>query len=107
MIGSAQSTGGTALRLAPDDAVAVQSGPAELGFLPLTDAMIDLHATFASLMRCGLISPGERRALTGIARRHEFSRPNSPRGPHRGRTVGGRGRRLQKQNLFAKSIVMP
>jgi hypothetical protein len=58
--------------LAPDDAVAVQSGPAELGFLPLTDAMIDLRATFSGLMRRGLISAGERRELIEIAQSMNF-----------------------------------
>ena len=75
--------------LAPDDAVAVQSGPAELGFLPLTDAMTDLRATFSSLMRRGLISPAQRRELTAIAQRHELSRSFSRRCPRGGTTVDG------------------
>ncbi|WP_159592967.1 TfuA-like protein [Chelativorans xinjiangense] len=58
--------------LAPDDAVAVQSAPAELGFLPLTDAMIDLQATFSRLMRDKLISPEDRRKLTQTARNMNF-----------------------------------
>ncbi|MCT7377880.1 TfuA-like protein [Chelativorans salis] len=58
--------------LAPDDAVAVQSAPAEFGFFPLTDAMIDLQATFSRLMRDKMISPEERRALTLTARKMNF-----------------------------------
>jgi hypothetical protein len=57
---------------APDDAVAVQSAPAELGFLPLTDAMVDLQATFSRLMRDKLISPEERLRLTRMARNMNF-----------------------------------
>ncbi|WP_245450873.1 TfuA-like protein [Borborobacter arsenicus] len=58
--------------LAPDDAVAVQNGPAELGFLPLTDALIDLQATFADLARRNMISPELRRELVKIARQMNF-----------------------------------
>jgi hypothetical protein len=58
--------------LAPDDAVAVQSGPAELGFPPVTDALIDLQRTFSSLMRLGHISITQRNSLTATARRMNF-----------------------------------
>lgn len=59
-------------RLAPDDAVAVHSGPSELGFLPLTDSLIDLQRTFSSLMRRNLITPAERGELMAIARGLNF-----------------------------------
>ncbi len=59
-------------RLAPDDAVAVHSGPPELGFVPLTDALIDLQRTFASLMRRDLITAAERDMLTTVARNMNF-----------------------------------
>ncbi|SEI08320.1 hypothetical protein SAMN05216228_102289 [Rhizobium tibeticum] len=58
--------------LAPDDAVAVQSGPAELGFPPVTDALIDLQRTFASLKRLGHISTAQRDSLSATARRMNF-----------------------------------
>jgi hypothetical protein len=58
--------------LAPDDAVAVHSAPPELGFLPLTDSMIDLQLTFSSLMRRNLITPKERNRMTSIARGINF-----------------------------------
>ncbi|PSH68137.1 TfuA domain-containing protein [Phyllobacterium brassicacearum] len=58
--------------LAPDDAVAVHSAPAELGFLPLTDSLIDLQRTFSSLMRHSVISPAERNKLSAIAREINF-----------------------------------
>lgn len=59
-------------RLAPDDAVAVLSGPPELGFLPLTDALVDLQRTFASLTRRNFITAAERDLLTTIARNMNF-----------------------------------
>ncbi|KWV56975.1 TfuA domain-containing protein [Rhizobium altiplani] len=58
--------------LTPDDAVAVQSGPAELGFPPVTDALIDLQRTFSHLMRLGHISAAQRDSLTATARRMNF-----------------------------------
>ncbi|KQU90465.1 TfuA domain-containing protein [Ensifer sp. Root31] len=59
-------------RLAPDDAVAVHSGPPELGFLPLTDSLVDLQRTFASLMRRNFITAAERDLLTTITRNMNF-----------------------------------
>lgn len=58
--------------LAPDDAVAVQNGPAELGFLPLTDALIDLQATFSELACRNMLAPDARRELITIARQMNF-----------------------------------
>lgn len=58
--------------LAPDDAVAVQSGPPELGFLPLNDPLVDLQRTFSALRRRKLISPAEHGELTAIARGLNF-----------------------------------
>ncbi|WEX76256.1 TfuA-like protein [Sinorhizobium numidicum] len=58
--------------LAPDDAVAVHSGPPQLGFLPLTDSHIDLQRTFSALMRRNIITPGERDQLTTMARNMNF-----------------------------------
>lgn len=59
-------------KLAPDDAVAVHSAPAELSFLPLTDALLDLQATFAQAARRGIISPQRRHELTALARSMNF-----------------------------------
>ena len=59
-------------RLAPDDAVAVLSGPPELGFLPLTDALVDLQRTFASLTRRDFITAADRDLLTTTARNMNF-----------------------------------
>ncbi|ASQ03558.1 TfuA domain-containing protein [Sinorhizobium meliloti WSM1022] len=56
----------------PDDAVAVHSGPPELGFLPLTDALVDLQRTFSAWSRLGAVSPSERDRLTTFARNMNF-----------------------------------
>ena len=58
--------------LAPDDAVAVQSGPAELGFLPPTDAMVDLSGHILQPYAPRADNPAERRELTGIAQGMNF-----------------------------------
>jgi hypothetical protein len=59
-------------QLAPDDAVAVLSGPPELGFPPLTHALVDLQRAFASLTRRNVVTAGERDLLTTIARNMNF-----------------------------------
>lgn len=59
-------------RLAPDDAVAVHSGPPELGFVPLTDSLVDLQRSFSALMRGKFITPAERDELTATARSLNF-----------------------------------
>jgi hypothetical protein len=52
-----------------DDAdVALTNGPAELGFPPLTEPMVDLEATIACLSARHLISPTAAAAITASAR---------------------------------------
>jgi hypothetical protein len=52
-----------------DDAdVALTNGPAELGFPPLTEPMVDVEATVASLAAQHLISPAGVAAITAGAR---------------------------------------
>ncbi|MDK1378376.1 MULTISPECIES: TfuA-like protein [unclassified Sinorhizobium] len=63
---------------APDDAVAVHSGPPELGFLPLTDSLIDLQRTFSALTRRGAITASERDLLATIARSMNFRERSLP-----------------------------
>jgi hypothetical protein len=58
--------------LAPDDAVAVQCGPPELNFLPLTDALVDLQRTFSNLMRRNRITRAGREYLSEIAKGTNF-----------------------------------
>lgn len=71
-LSSLRKTGGSPPALAPDDAVAVHSGPAELGFLQLTDSLIDLQRTFSALVRSKVITPAERTSLTTMARNLNF-----------------------------------
>jgi hypothetical protein len=57
-----------------DDAdVALTNGPAELGFPPLTEAMVDVEATAAYLLGHGLVTPAEAAAITASARKIFFA----------------------------------
>jgi hypothetical protein len=58
--------------LTAEDAVAVQSGPVELGFLPLTDALVDLQRTFSTLARRNMITSDEHDQLIALARGTNF-----------------------------------
>jgi hypothetical protein len=51
-----------------DAAVAILNGPEELGFPPLTEALIDAEATIARLVQLGLATQGEANALGRSAR---------------------------------------
>jgi hypothetical protein len=52
-----------------DDAdVALTNGPAELGFPPLTEPMVDVDATVAHLLAEGLVSPEDARLIAANAR---------------------------------------
>jgi hypothetical protein len=52
-----------------DDAdVALTNGPAELGFPPLTEPMVDVAATVANLAATGLVTPAESAAILTVAR---------------------------------------
>lgn len=57
-----------------DDAdVGLTHAPAELGYLPLTEPMVDVEATLGHLAALGLLQPGEGPALLAQARRLHFS----------------------------------
>ncbi len=57
-----------------DDAdVALTNGPAELGFPPLTEPMVDVEASIAHLLGHGLVTPTEAAAITADARRLFFA----------------------------------
>ncbi len=58
--------------LAPDDAVAVLHGPAEVNFAPVTDALIDLRRTLRRALRTGRIGEDTCRALDEVAQRLNF-----------------------------------
>jgi hypothetical protein len=54
--------------LEDDDEVAVLHGPEELGYPPLTEAMINIRATFAEAVRHGVLAPELAARLTDIAK---------------------------------------
>jgi hypothetical protein len=54
--------------LEDDDEVAVLHGPEELGYPPLTEAMVNIRATLGEAARSGILSPGLAERLTGIAK---------------------------------------
>jgi hypothetical protein len=58
--------------LAPDDAVAVLHGPAELDYLPLTESGIDLRMTFRRARRCGLLCHEDSQLLQAAMQRLNF-----------------------------------
>jgi hypothetical protein len=52
-----------------DDAdVGLVHGPAELGYLPLTEPMVDVEATLDRLAQLGLLQPGEQSRILAHAR---------------------------------------
>ena len=51
-----------------DDEVAVLHGPAELGYPPLTEAMVNIRATLRAAEGEGIVSAGLGAKLTGIAK---------------------------------------
>jgi hypothetical protein len=55
--------------LEDDDEVAVLHGPEELGYPPLTEAMVNIRATLAEAARIGILTPAMAERLTGIAKR--------------------------------------
>jgi hypothetical protein len=55
-------------RLTDDDEVAVQHGPAELGYPALSEALVNIRATLAAAERMGRIAPTLRAELEAIAK---------------------------------------
>lgn len=54
-------------RIERDDAVAVLHAPAEEGYRPLSEALVDMRATLASAARAGIVSARTARALGHLA----------------------------------------
>ena len=54
--------------LEDDDEVAVLHGPEELGYPPLTEAMVNIRATFDEAARIGVLTPDIAAQLTAIAK---------------------------------------
>lgn len=55
-----------------DDAVAILNGPAELGYVPLTEPLVDVEATLARLVTIGAATAAEAASLDDAARRLFF-----------------------------------
>lgn len=51
-----------------DDAVALSNGPAELGYLPLTEALVDAEATILHLRELGVATAAQSQTLLATAR---------------------------------------
>src|SRR4029077_5625310 len=51
-----------------DDEVAVLHGPEELGYPPVTEAMVNIRATLAEAARSGIIAPALAASLTDTAK---------------------------------------
>ncbi|TMJ13859.1 MAG: hypothetical protein E6G93_19855, partial [Alphaproteobacteria bacterium] len=54
--------------LEDDDEVAVLHGPEELGYPPLTEAMVNMRVTFDEAARSGVLMPDVAAQLTAIAK---------------------------------------
>ena len=54
--------------LQDDDEVAVLHGPAELGYPPVTEAMVNVRATLVAAAHAGILKPELAAGLTGIAK---------------------------------------
>jgi hypothetical protein len=54
--------------LEDDDEVAVLHGPAELGYPPVTEAMVNIRATLAAAVAGGILAPDLAAGLTSIAK---------------------------------------
>ena len=56
-------------RLTDDDEVAVLHGPAEAGYLPLSDAMVDIRASAEAAVAAGVMEAGEAQRLVEESKR--------------------------------------
>ena len=56
-----------------DDEVAIDHGPAEVNYVALNDAMVDIRATFAAAVAAGVVEKTTESALTSIAKQLFFT----------------------------------
>jgi hypothetical protein len=54
--------------LQDDDEVAVLHGPEALGYVVLTEAMVNVRATVEAAVRAGVVEPAAAAAMTGVAK---------------------------------------
>lgn len=64
--------------LTDDDEVAVRHGPAELGYISVSEAMVNIRATLASAETAQVISAATRRELEGIAKAFFYAERSYP-----------------------------
>jgi hypothetical protein len=62
--------------LADDDEVAVSHGPAELGFLPLSDAMVDIRFVLKAALSDKVIEPAQEQEMVSFAKARHFKQRN-------------------------------
>jgi hypothetical protein len=60
--------------LEDDDEVAVEHGPAELGYAPVSEAMVDIRATLAAALRNGVVSTSSHARLVAVAKKLFYPR---------------------------------
>ena len=71
-----------------DDEVAVMHGPAEAGFVPLSEAMVNIRCTLASGVEAGVITVETRDALVRLGKELFYPDRSYPRLLARGREEG-------------------
>jgi hypothetical protein len=59
-------------RLEDDDEVAVDHGPADLGYLAVSEAMVDIRSTMASALRQGIVSARLHEAVVAAAKQRHY-----------------------------------
>jgi len=59
-------------RLEDEDEVAVDHGPAELGYVAVSEAMVDIRATLASALRQGVVGSQIHDAVIAAAKQHHY-----------------------------------
>lgn len=55
-------------RLTDDDEVAIEHGPAELGWRPISEPLVNIRASLARAVRAGVATPREARDLVAVAK---------------------------------------
>ena len=62
--------------ISDDDEVAVVHGPAETGFMPLTDAMVDIRDAIDEAKALGVLTPAAAKAVIECAKAQHFKERN-------------------------------
>jgi hypothetical protein len=65
-------------RLEADDEVAVDHGPAELGYPPVNEAMVDIRATLEEALRRGVVAEPSAKLLLALAKKRFYAERTYP-----------------------------